>query len=127
MTHSDGDTASWCVSTQGPSVTVPMVKGEQRRDEDVLVVRQRLRRRPNRGLQRTALGADQIGAILEARISSAAFPIYGCAAAEAQAVRRQPRTSVPAMSAVRVLARVLPFWDRARHDRGMAHQEPDLP
>jgi hypothetical protein len=39
-------------------------------------------------LQRTALGADKIGAILKAGFGSTAFPIYECAAAEAQAVRR---------------------------------------
>jgi len=40
------------------------------------------------GLPRTALGADKIGAILNAAICSTAFLIYDCAAAEAQAVRR---------------------------------------
>jgi len=39
-------------------------------------------------LQRTALCADKIVAILKAGIGSIAFPIYDCAAAEAQAVRR---------------------------------------
>jgi len=49
---------------------------------------------PNTGLQRTALGADKIAAILELGISPTAFPIYQCAAAEAQAVRplNQPKT-----------------------------------
>jgi hypothetical protein len=41
---------------------------------------------PNKGLQRTALGADKIGAILIPGIGPTTFPIYGCAAAEAQAV-----------------------------------------
>jgi hypothetical protein len=43
---------------------------------------------PNKGLQRTARGADKIGAILKAGIGSTAFPIYDCAAAEAQIVGR---------------------------------------
>jgi len=43
---------------------------------------------PNTGLQRTALGADTIAAILESGIGSTAFPIYDCTAAEAQAVGR---------------------------------------
>ena len=41
---------------------------------------------PNRRLQRTALGADKIGAILKAEFGPKAFPIYECAAAEAQHV-----------------------------------------
>jgi len=45
------------------------------------------RPRPNQGLQRTALCAHKIGAILKVGISSKAFPTYGCAAAEAQAGR----------------------------------------
>jgi hypothetical protein len=39
------------------------------------------------GLQRTALCAREIGAILTAGIGPSAFPIYECAAADAQAVR----------------------------------------
>ncbi len=35
-------------------------------------------------------GADKIGGILKAGIGSTAVPIYECAAAEAQAVRRSP-------------------------------------
>jgi len=42
---------------------------------------------PNTGLQRTALGADKIRAILKPGFGLTAFPIYDCAAAEAQAVR----------------------------------------
>jgi hypothetical protein len=34
-------------------------------------------------LQRTALGADKIAAILKARMVLTAFPVYGCAAAGA--------------------------------------------
>jgi hypothetical protein len=45
-------------------------------------------------LQRTALGADKIGAILKAGISPIAFPIYDCAAAEAQAVGRRTITVI---------------------------------
>src|SRR6266545_4613405 len=41
-------------------------------------------------LYRTALGADKIRAILKPRFNPIAFPIYGCAAAEAQAVRPSP-------------------------------------
>src|SRR4051812_31439586 len=48
---------------------------------------------PNKGLQRTARCADKIVAILKARISSTAFSVYGCAAAEAQAVSWQPSIS----------------------------------
>jgi len=43
---------------------------------------------PNKGLQRTAIGADKIGATLKPGIGPTIFPIYGCAAAEAQAVLR---------------------------------------
>src|SRR6266545_2649510 len=43
---------------------------------------------PNTGLQRTALGADKIRAILKPGFGLTAFPIYDCAAAEAQAVGR---------------------------------------
>jgi hypothetical protein len=39
-------------------------------------------------MQRTALGADKIAAILKTRFTLKAFPIYECAAADAQAVRR---------------------------------------
>jgi hypothetical protein len=45
---------------------------------------------PNQGLQRTALRAHKIGAFLKAAHCSTAFPIYDSAAAEAQAVGRQP-------------------------------------
>jgi len=41
---------------------------------------------PNQGLQRTALRAHKIGAFLKAAHCSTTFPIYDCAAAEAQAV-----------------------------------------
>jgi len=41
---------------------------------------------PNTGLQRTALCAREIIAFLKSGIDPTAFPIYGCAAAEAQAV-----------------------------------------
>ena len=47
---------------------------------------------PNQGLQRTALGAHKIGAILKSGINPSAFPIYECAAAEAQAVGRLHQT-----------------------------------
>jgi len=50
--------------------------------------------RPNQGLQRTALGADKIAAILKSGIGPIAFPIYECAAADAQGVRRQPSMPV---------------------------------
>jgi hypothetical protein len=40
------------------------------------------------GMQRTALCACKIGAILKLGSSPTAFPIYECAAADAQAVRR---------------------------------------
>jgi hypothetical protein len=43
---------------------------------------------PNKGLQRTAHCANKIGAILKLRFGSKALLIYGCAAAEAQAVGR---------------------------------------
>jgi len=43
---------------------------------------------PNQGLQRTALRADKIVAILKSDFGWTAFSIYGCAAAEAQAVGR---------------------------------------
>ena len=46
-------------------------------------------------MQPTALCAHKIGAILESGISPTAFPIYVCAAAEAQAVRRQLSASLP--------------------------------
>jgi hypothetical protein len=36
-------------------------------------------------MQRTALGADKIVAILKVRISPTVFPLYQCAAADAQA------------------------------------------
>jgi hypothetical protein len=45
------------------------------------------------GLERTALCADKIAAILKPRISSKALPIYECAAAQAQAVG-QPLSSL---------------------------------
>ena len=41
---------------------------------------------PNQGLQRTALYAHKIGLFLKSEFGSKAFPIYECAAAEAQAV-----------------------------------------
>jgi hypothetical protein len=44
----------------------------------------------NTGLQRTALCARKIGAFLKVRIGSKPLPIYQCAAADAQAVGRQP-------------------------------------
>jgi len=50
----------------------------------------------NKGLQRTALCAREIRAFLKAGISPTAFLIYECAAAEAQAVRRQP--SIPSQN-----------------------------
>jgi len=50
---------------------------------------------PNTGLQRTALRAHKIAAILKVGISSTAFPIYECAAAEAQAVGPLPIILVP--------------------------------
>src|SRR6266508_1754959 len=53
---------------------------------------------PNTGLQRTALGADKIRAILKPGFGLTAFPIYDCAAAEAQAVGRHSRLSFPANS-----------------------------
>jgi hypothetical protein len=40
----------------------------------------------NTGMQRTALGARKIVAFLKVRISPTVFPIYWCAAADAQAV-----------------------------------------
>ena len=43
---------------------------------------------PNTGLQRTALRAREIVAILKGGISPTVFSIYRCAAAEAQAVGR---------------------------------------
>jgi hypothetical protein len=46
--------------------------------------------RPNKGMQRTALCAHKIAAILKAGFSPTAFPIYRCAAADAQAVSPQP-------------------------------------
>src|SRR6266508_4031572 len=45
------------------------------------------RKPPNPGLQRTALCAHKIGAILTVGFSPTVFPIYDCAAAEAQPVR----------------------------------------
>jgi hypothetical protein len=48
------------------------------------------RLRPNKGLQRTALSADKIGAILKAGVGPIVLPIYNCAAAEAQAVSPHP-------------------------------------
>jgi hypothetical protein len=53
------------------------------------------RLRPNKGLQRTALGADKIAAILKRGSSPTALPIYGCAAAEAQAVGRHRYNVIP--------------------------------
>ena len=47
------------------------------------------RKPPNPGLQRTALCAHKIGAILTVGFSPTVFPIYDCAAAEAQPVGRQ--------------------------------------
>jgi hypothetical protein len=41
-------------------------------------------------MQRTALCARKIGAILRTGIGPTAFPIYRCAAADAQTVGRQP-------------------------------------
>ncbi|KPV52750.1 hypothetical protein SE17_13630 [Kouleothrix aurantiaca] len=41
---------------------------------------------PNKGFQLTALCARKIGAFLKSEIGTIAFPIYECAAAEAQAV-----------------------------------------
>jgi hypothetical protein len=43
---------------------------------------------PNKGFQLTALCARKIGAFLKSEIGTIAFPIYECAAAEAQAVGR---------------------------------------
>ena len=43
---------------------------------------------PNTGMQRTALCARKIVAFLKAGIGPTAFPIYQCAAADAQPVRR---------------------------------------
>jgi hypothetical protein len=43
---------------------------------------------PNTGVQRTALYADEIDAILKAGFGSKALPVYWCGAGEAQAVRR---------------------------------------
>jgi hypothetical protein len=41
------------------------------------------------GMQRTALSADKIAAILKLEFSLSAFPIYRCAAADAQTGVRQ--------------------------------------
>ena len=46
------------------------------------------RQSPNRGFQLTALCAHKIGPILKPEFGSKAFPIYECAAAEAQIVGR---------------------------------------
>jgi len=43
--------------------------------------------RPNTGMQRTALRAHKIAAFLKAGIGPSTFPIYRCAAADAQTVR----------------------------------------
>ncbi len=48
------------------------------------------RKPPNPGLQRTALCAHKIGAILTVGFSPTVFPIYDCAAAEAQPVKPNP-------------------------------------
>lgn len=45
---------------------------------------------PNKGMQRTALCAREIGAILKVGTSPTVFAIYQCAAADAQPVRRFP-------------------------------------
>jgi hypothetical protein len=48
---------------------------------------------PNTGLQRTALCARKIAAILKLSIVATAFAIYRCAAAEAQTVGQAPSAS----------------------------------
>jgi hypothetical protein len=54
---------------------------------------------PDGWLQRTALCADKIVAILKSRIGPTTFPIYECAAAQAQAVGRQLScTSSPSLN-----------------------------
>src|SRR5690349_18020386 len=68
----------------------------------------------NKGLQRTALCADKIGAFLKAGSNQRAFPIYGCAAAEAQAVG--PATSSRLHFAYR-------FWLMQRPDERVAHSD----
>jgi hypothetical protein len=47
----------------------------------------------NTGMQRTARCAHKIGAFLKAGISPIVFPIYRCAAADAQPVVRHPSLS----------------------------------
>jgi hypothetical protein len=49
---------------------------------------------PNKGMQRTALCARKIVAFLNVRISPTVFPIYQCAAADAQAVGRHSSSSL---------------------------------
>jgi len=44
------------------------------------------------GMQRTALGAREIAPFLKAGISLNAFPVYRCAAADAQPVGRRTIT-----------------------------------
>jgi len=62
---------------------------------------------PNTGLQRTALCAREIIAFLKSGIDPTAFPIYGCAAAEAQAVGRQAIIQVAIKS--HIIATLLQF------------------
>jgi hypothetical protein len=63
---------------------------------------------PNQGLQRTALRADKIVAILKSDFGWIALSIYGCAAAEAQSVGplnpyRSPATSISGLAVSGIL------------------------
>src|SRR4051812_14904428 len=78
----------------------------------------------NKGLQRTALGADKIVAILRARIGSIAFPIYWCAAAEAQAVGH--RKFVPIMVELKENQRSSFIWHSMVHDGHLIKPLGDL-
>src|SRR5262245_6095982 len=60
---------------------------------------------PNTGLERTALCADKIGAFLKAGFRTIAFPIYWCAAAQAQAVRPPRNRAMPPTADLHAIAR----------------------
>ena len=79
-------------------------------------------RRPNQGLQRTALWADKIAAILKPGITPKAFPVYECAAAEAQAVG--PPFAVPVTQSVTFITYTTHGFHTAVLIQRMNHRQP---
>ena len=61
------------------------------------------------GMQRTALRARKIGAFLKSGIGPSAFPIYQCAAADAQTVGPQTRSAFNIICALIMQS----YWQRA--------------